>query len=121
MKTALKTAAGVSVVLVLLVLVAGQKLKDVKGYLQASAETTVDGLTDGLPREVRDKKLENDMAQVRAELVERRVKLNRSGRQITQLKNDLKTQTERADRDRRVLAEACPVLEAATRESMRRS
>lgn len=114
MKTLSKVVIGAVVILVGLVIVAGRTMREAAGYVRASAETTVDGLADGLPREVRDKKLANDLAQVRAELVERRVKLNQSARQIEQLRNELNAQAERAERDRRVLVEACPVLEAAT-------
>jgi hypothetical protein len=116
MKTLSQIAIGMVVLLVGLVILAGRKLRDAEGYVRASAETTVDGLAAGLPREVRDKKLDNDLAQVRADLVERRVKLNQSARQIEQFCNELKAQSERAERDRRVLVEAYPVLEAATRE-----
>jgi len=116
MNTLSKLAIGSAVVLIGLVIAAGRTIRDVGGYVRASAETTIDGLADGLPREVRDKKLDNDLAQVRTELLERRIKLNQSGRQIEQLRNELNTQAERADRDRRLLAEACPILEAATRE-----
>ncbi len=115
MNTLSKIVIGAVVLMVGLVVVAGRSFRDAAGYVRASAQTTVDGLADGLPREVRDKKLDNDLGQVRAELVERRVKLNQSARQIEQLRNELNAQTERAERDRRVLAEACPVLEAATR------
>jgi hypothetical protein len=82
--------------------------------MQASAQTTVDGLADRLPCEVRDRKLDNDLSQDRAELIERRVKLNQSTRHIEQFRKKLKAQAERAERDRRVLVEACPVLDAAT-------
>ena len=116
MKSLSKIAIGTVIVLVGLVIVAGRTLRDAAGYVRASAVTTVDGLADSLPREVRDRKLDNDLSQVRAELVEHRVKLNQSARQIEQLRNDLKTQTERAERNRRVLVEACLILESATRE-----
>jgi chromosome segregation ATPase len=116
MKTLGKFVIGTVAILVGLGLVAGRAMRDAAGYVRASAETTVDGLADGLPREVRDKKLDNDLAHVRAELVERRVKLNQSARQIEQLRTELKAQAERAERDRLVLVEAGPILEAATRE-----
>ncbi len=116
MNNVVKGAIGLTVVMIGLVVLAGKRVQDLGGYVRASAQTTVDGLAGGLPREVRDKKLENDLSQVRTELVERRVKLNQSGRQIEQLRTELKTQGERAERDRRVLAEAGPVLEAAARE-----
>jgi hypothetical protein len=115
MKMLSEIAIGVVVLLAGLVTVAGRTLRDAAGYVRASAGTTVDGLADSLPREVRDRKLDNDLAQVRAELVERRVKLNQSARQIEQLRSELNAQAERVERDRRVLAEACPVLEAATK------
>jgi len=115
MKTLVKVAIGSAVVLAGLVIVAGRSLRDLGGYFRASAQTTVDGMADSLPREVRDKKLDNDLDQIRAELIERRVKLTQSGRQIEQLRNELNAQVERAERDRRLLAEACPVLETATR------
>jgi septal ring factor EnvC (AmiA/AmiB activator) len=111
-----KIVIGTMVLIIGLVVVAGRTLRDAAGYVRATAQTTVDGLADGLPREVRDKKLDNDLARVRAELIERRVKLNQSARQIEQLRNELNAQTERVERDSRVLAEACPILEAATRD-----
>jgi hypothetical protein len=114
MKTLIKVIIGLAVVLAGLVIVAGRSLRDVGGYFLASAQTTVNGMADSLPRDVRDKKLDNDLAQARAELVARRVKLNQSGLQIERLRNELDVQAKRAERDRRLLAKACPVLEAAT-------
>ena len=86
MKTLIKIAIGTVVLLAGFIIVAGRNLRDAAGYVRASAETTVDGLADGLPREVRDRKRDNDLAQIRAELVERRVKLNQSPRQIELLR-----------------------------------
>ncbi len=80
MTTLSKIAISVVMLVVGLAFVAGRTFRDLRGYVRASAERTVDGLTESLPREVRDKKLDNDLGQVRAELVERRVKLNQSGR-----------------------------------------
>ena len=54
---------------------------------------------NGLPHDVRDKKLENDMTQVRAELVESKVELKRLQAKVTAL-------TALAERDRRSLADA---------------
>ena len=110
-----KVGIGLAALAVGTILVAGRAFQDVGGYVRAGAETTVDNITGGLPREVRDKKLENDLGSVRTELVERRVKLNQSARQIEQLSKDVTALAERNDRDRRLLAEAYPALESATK------
>jgi chromosome segregation ATPase len=115
MKTMLKVLAGLVLAMVCTGFALGHKVRDLLGYAKASAEVTAESVADGLPREVRDKKLENDLAQVRAELVERRVKLSQSARQIETLRAELKSQTDRAERDKRVLIEACPVLESAVK------
>jgi hypothetical protein len=115
MKSLIKIVIGAVVLMGGLVVVAGRTLWDAADYFRATAQTTVDGLTSSLPREVHDNRLCNDLAQFRADLVQRRVNLNRSAREIEQLRCELKTQAERAERDRRVLAEACPILEAAAR------
>ena len=118
MSTLAKIGVGAALVVVGIVVVAGRSFRDVGGYVRAGAETTVDNLTGGLPREVRDKKLENDLGSVRTELVERRVKVNQSARQIEQLNQDVKVLAERIERDRRLLAEAYPALESATKGNL---
>ena len=118
MSTLAKIGVGAALVVVGIVVVAGRSFRDVGGYVRAGAETTVDNLTGGLPREVRDKKLENDLGSVRTELVERRVKVNQSARQIEQLNQDVKQLAERIERDRRLLAEAYPALESATKGNL---
>lgn len=115
MNTLAKVGIGVGVLLIGLVILAGRSVRDLGGYFRAGAQTTVENITDSIPRDVRDKKLENDLASVRAEMVERRVKLNQSSREIEKLRKDVDNLAERSDRDRRLLAEAYPVLEAATK------
>jgi hypothetical protein len=108
-----KLLMGTAALLVALVVVSGRSPRDLYGYLRAWGGNTIDCWTNGLPREVRDKKLENDLAQVRAELVERRVKLSLSARKIEELRADVTTLTARTERDRQLLVEMYPVLAAA--------
>jgi phage shock protein A len=115
-KLLIKIATVIAIPVVLLTLLAGKSLHDLSGYMRASAETTVDRLTDGLPRDVLDKKLQNDLASLRAELVDRRVTLNQSARQIEQIRADVQALSARVDRGRQILVEAYPVLQEAIAE-----
>jgi len=114
MRHFIKFLVGMAVLFVSLVIVSGRNPLDLYRYLQAWSGNTVDNLTHGLPREVRDTKLSNDLAQIRAEFLERRIKLALSSRKIEELRADVITLTARTQRDRQLLVEMGPALEAAT-------
>jgi hypothetical protein len=114
MKTLAKSLAAVAILFAALPVVAGKSVHDLYDYSRAAVEETVECVTDGLPSEVRDKKLANDMASIRAELLERRVKLGLAMRQIERLRSEVAVLTDRTERDRRLLVEAYPLLEEAT-------
>lgn len=56
------------VLLTLLFVVAGRNLRDLAGYFRASADVAADGLTEQLPTEVHDRKLDHDLERARQEL-----------------------------------------------------
>ena len=52
---------------------AGRDQAELRGLVKASADKTVDDLTDQLPKEIHDRKLDQDLAQVRQEVIDRQV------------------------------------------------
>jgi hypothetical protein len=115
MKMLIKILAVPAILLAVVAVLAGRSFSDSCAYVKASAAYVVDALTRRLPSEVREKKLFEDLGRMRDQLVERRVKLSLCARQIDQLRAEVKTIAERADRTGRVLADAYPVLLAANR------
>ncbi|MSR59939.1 MAG: hypothetical protein EXS05_20260 [Planctomycetaceae bacterium] len=96
---------------------ARRSMGELKGFMRAGADTTLDELTSQIPREVHDRKREQDLAQVRQEMLDRQVQLTQSKNQILQLKKDVIFLTDSLERRQRLLAEAYPVLERAVHES----
>lgn len=109
----LTASAAAVVVLVGLYLVAGRRLGELSGLARASADRTVDSLTEQLPQEVRDRKMEHDLQSARQELIDRQVALNLSRTQIDQLRHDVEQLQASVTRRQRLLAEAYPVLKKA--------
>ncbi|MFN0054527.1 MAG: hypothetical protein ACKV0T_20315 [Planctomycetales bacterium] len=103
-----------------LYLAARRSVGELQGYVQAGADTTIDGLKEQIPREVHDRKREQDLAQARQEVLDRQVQLTQSKNQILQLKKDVAFLTDSLERRQRLLAEAYPVLENAVRDNAAR-
>jgi hypothetical protein len=112
-----KIAGAVVAALVLLFVVAGRNLAELTGLVRASADVTVDGMTDQLPKEVHDRKLDHDLAQVRQQVIDRQVQLSLSKNQLDQLREDVRNLTASTERRQRLLAEAYPILETAVKEN----
>ncbi len=86
---------------------------DFTGYFRATADQTVDNLTQQLPVEVRDRKMQNELRVARQELIDRQVALNLSRNQVEQLRQEIaKLETSVAGREE-LLAQAYPVLKHA--------
>jgi len=108
------TALGVVVGgLISLFVAAGRGYHEWKGFSRATAEKVVEDVTESLPEEIHDKKLNHELTQVKAELIDRQVAMNLSKRQREQLQGEIATLTGNAERRQRLLAEAYPVLKAA--------
>lgn len=73
----------------------------------------MDNLTQQLPTEVRDRKMQNQLQVARQELIDWQVALNLSRNQVEQLQQEIaKLQTSVAGREQ-LLAQAYPVFERA--------
>ena len=96
---------------------AGRNPAELRGLMRASADKTVDDLTDQLPKEIHDRKLDQDLAQVRQEVIDRQVQLSLSKNQLDQLRKDVSNLAASTERRQRLLAEAYPILESAVKES----
>ena len=103
--------------LVVLFALAGRNHAELTGLVRASADVTVDGVTDQLPKEVHDRKLDHDLAQVRQEVIDRQVQLSLSKNQLDQLRTDVRDLRASTERRQRLLAEAYPVLEVSLKEN----
>jgi len=101
-----------------LFVLAGRSTTDMAGYVRASADTAVDGATESLPAEVHDRKLDHEVQQVRQEMIDRQVQMNLSERQIEELQAEVTRLEDSAARRQRLLAEAYPVLNEATRNGV---
>jgi hypothetical protein len=113
-----KIAGGGLLALVGSYVVAGRSLGELAGYFRASADGTVAQLEEQLPQEVHDRKLAHDLTTVRKEVIERQVKLSQSKTQIAQLRDDVQKLEASLAVRKRLLAEAYPILEAATRDNV---
>jgi chromosome segregation ATPase len=91
-------------------------LGELGGYFRATADTTVEGLTDQVPKEIRDRKMENDLRQARQQLIDRQVALNVSRSQIDTLRADVQRLEASVARRERLLVEAYPVWKQAVDE-----
>lgn len=99
--------------LVGLFMAAGRGATELKGYVRASADTAVDSVTEALPEEVHDKKLLQELINVKAELVDRAVATNLSKRKRDELEAEVTNLEGSTARRQRLLAEAYPVLKTA--------
>jgi septal ring factor EnvC (AmiA/AmiB activator) len=100
-----------------LYLIAGRNPSEIRGFLKASAGKTIDDIKDQIPNEIHDRKLDSDLAQVRQEVIDRQVQLNLSKSSLATLANEVRQLEGRTQRRERILAEAFPILESATREN----
>jgi chromosome segregation ATPase len=118
-----KTATGIGVVFVILCalyLLAGRSLRELFGYVRATAGTTVQEIEANVPQAIHDQKLKNDIDQARNEIVDRRVKLNLAHTEIRQMQEEIDTLAARVKRRESILAEAYPALEAAAKNRMQK-
>lgn len=99
--------------ILLLYYVAGRDPRELRGLVRATADNAVDELTDKLPKEIHDRKLDQDLAQVRQDVIDRQVQLSLSNGQLDQLRNDVRNLAASTERRARLLAEAYPILEQA--------
>ncbi|MBC8877152.1 MAG: hypothetical protein H8E44_47595 [Planctomycetes bacterium] len=96
-----------------LFVVSSRSVWDFTGYFQATADQTVDNLTEQLPKEIRDRKMHNELKVARQELIDRQVALNLSRNQVEQLREDIASlETSVAGREQ-LLAQAYPILKRA--------
>lgn len=96
-----------------LVAVSSRSLSEMTGYFRATADTTVDNLTQQIPDAIHDRRLENEVQVARQQLIDRQVELNLSRSQVEQLRKDLTDLDASLARRQRLLAEAYPVLKTA--------
>ncbi len=109
----LKVTVVVFAVLAGLFVVAGRRVGELVGYIRATADQTVDGLTEQIPNAVHDRKMEHEITTARQELIDRQVQLNLSRGQIDELRKDIEQLEASVSRRQRLLAEAYPVLKEA--------
>ena len=93
--------------------VAGRGTRELKGFVQASADRAADGVSESLPEDVHDRKIDQEMKQVRLDLIDRQVQMNLSSRKIEELTAEVTKLTGSTERRQRLLAEAYPILKAA--------
>ena len=86
---------------------------EVDGYARATAETVADRVTDAIPVEIHDRKLDHEVSAVRQEIIDRQVQMNLSQRQIERLEQEVASLTTGVEQRKRLLVEAYPVLKAA--------
>ena len=90
-----------------------RSLSELTGYFRATADNTVDNLTDKVPDPIRDRKMENELHVARQQLIDRQVELNLSQTQVEQLNKEVRDLAASVERRKRLLAEAYPVLKRA--------
>ncbi len=83
--------------------VAGRGTHELKGFVRASADRAADGVTESLSEEIHDRKIDQEMKQVRLDLIDQQVQMNLSSRKIEELTGSI-------ERRQRLLAEAYPIL-----------
>lgn len=93
---------------------AGRGKHELKGLVRASADTAAEGVTESLPEDVHDRKIEQEMKQVRMDLIDRQVQMNLSARKIEELSEEVARLEGSTERRQRLLADAYPVLKSAT-------
>ena len=110
-------ALGTTVAAVIaLVLVSNRNLGELFGYVQATADQTVDGLEESVPDSVRDQKLANDIERARGDIIDRRVKLNLAASEIRRLRTEIEKLSGATERRETILAQAYPALESASQD-----
>ena len=87
--------------------------REVDGYARATAETVADRVTDAIPVEIHDRKLDHEVSAVWQEIIDRQVQMNLSQRQIERLEQEVASLTTSVDQRKRLLVEAYPVLKSA--------
>ncbi len=96
---------------------AGRNPVELRGYVEASGAKTIDDIKDQIPNEIHDRKLDSDLAQVRQEVIDRQVQLNLSKSSIASLKEHVAQLERRTASRERILAEAFPILDLATKDN----
>jgi chromosome segregation ATPase len=110
-------AGGLVLVVGGLFAVSARSLSDLTGYFRATADTTVDNLTEQIPEPIQDRKLENELHVARQQLIDRQVELNLSRSQVDQLRKDVQNLEGSVARRQRLLAEAYPVMKDAVAQN----
>lgn len=98
--------------------VADRRLADLVGLARASADVTVDGLEGEISQEILDRRRQHELATLRQDVLDRQVQLTRSKTRIAQTQTEIDQLTARVERRQRLLAEATPLLEAATEQHL---
>lgn len=93
--------------------VAGRGTHEIRGFVRASAHSAAAGVTESIPEEVHDRKIDLEMKQVRLDLIDRQVQMNLSQRKIEELSAEVTKLVGSTERRQRLLAEAYPILKAA--------
>jgi predicted nucleic acid-binding Zn-ribbon protein len=96
-----------------LFVVSSRSVSELTGYFRATADTTVDNLTQQIPDAIHDRKLETELQVARQQLIDRQVDLNLSRSQVEQLRQDVTELDASVARRQRLLAEAYPVMKTA--------
>jgi phage shock protein A len=96
-----------------LFVVAGRGTHEIGQFAIATAESAVDGVTESLPEEIHDRKVDNELKQVRLDLIDRQVQMNLSSQKIAELTADVSRLENSIERRQRLLAEAYPILKTA--------
>jgi len=86
---------------------------EVTRFFRATADRTVENLTEQLPTEIRDRKMENGVAAAQLELIDRRVALNLSRNHVEQLRQEIAALETSISAREQLLAETYPVLKRA--------
>lgn len=104
--------------MILLVALSSRRVGELFGYVQATADHTVQGIEDNVPDAIRDQKLQNDIEQARGDIIDRRVKLNLASSEIRRMQEEIEQLTAATSRRETILAEAYPALEAAAADRL---
>lgn len=113
------TYAGLSLSTILaLFIVAGRPASELFGLLQASADQTVESVTDKIPDAIRDRQLNSQLHDARIALIDSQVELTMGERQVDELKKKADELSQQLDGRKRLLAEAFPILERAIEQKL---
>ena len=92
---------------------AGRGTHEMKGFVKATADTAATGVTESIPEAIHDRKIDQEMKQVRLDLIDRQVQMNLSTRKIEELSSEVTKLEGSTERRQRLLGEAYPILKAA--------